>query len=299
MIIIEKILFLKRISIFSSLTSYELRKIAEVVTEEDFEAGETVFAEGEFGESMYLVVDGKISIFTGRPPAIKMLASFDKGNFFGEMGLYDDKPRAASATADVYTRTLVLRKGEFCDLISEFPMVALGIMKELNNRIRATNKKLNLIEKNIVDSGSRLYARDYFLDCMQSMLTRSGNEKNSVGFLLIRLVKVHFGEQGSEENDLEKFRADLLRELGGRIESFVRETDMLCRFDDNSILVMIPEFNSKSIMMFQARITDNLNRVLIDFETGRNLYADLEFRSVVFPDDAATAEEVTKKFENR
>jgi CRP-like cAMP-binding protein len=299
MIIIEKILFLKRISIFSSLSSYELRKIAEVVTEEDFEAGESIFAEGEFGESMYLVVEGKISIFTGRPPAIKVLASFDKGNFFGEMGLYDDKPRAASAIADVYTRTLVLRKGEFCDLISEFPMVALGIMKELNNRIRATNKKLNLIEKNIVDSSSRLYARDYFLDCMKSMLARAGNEKSSVGFLLIRLIKVHFGEKGGAENDLEKFRTDLLRELGLRLENFVRETDMLCRFDESSILIMIPEFNSKSIMMFQARITDNLNQVLIEFETGRNLYSDLEFRSVIFPDDASTPEEVIMKFESR
>lgn len=297
MIIIERILFLKRISIFSSLSSYELRKIAEVVAEEEFESGEIIFSEGEFGESMYLVVDGKISIFTGRAPAIKVLASFDKGNFFGEMGLYDDKPRAASAMADVHSRVLVLRKGEFCDLISEFPMVALGIMKELNNRIRATNKKLNLIEKNIVDSSSRLYSRDYFMDCMNSLLNRAKNEKATVGFLLIRLKKVHFKEGDGSAADLDKFRTDLIRELGLRLEAFIRESDMLCRFDESSILVMIPDFNAKGTLQFQARITDDLNRVLIDFETGRRLYSDIDFRTVIFPEDADSAEAVTRLLE--
>lgn len=292
MIIIERILFLKRISIFSSLSSYELRKIAEVVSEEEFDSGEIIFNEGDFGDCMYLVVDGKISIFTGKAPAIKVLASFDKGNFFGEMGLYDDKPRAASAMADTRSTLLLLRKGEFCDLISEFPMVALGIMKELNNRIRATNKKLNMIERNIVDSSSRLYSRDYFADCMKSHLNRAKNEKATVGFLLIKLKKVHFKEGNGSDADLERFKTDLLRELGVRLEGFMRETDMLCRFDESSILIMIPDFNSKGTMKFQARITDDLNKVLIDFETGRKLYSDIDFRTVIFPDDADSAEKV-------
>lgn len=292
MIIIERILFLKRISIFSSLSSYELRKIAEVVSEEEFESGEIIFNEGDFGDCMYLVVSGKISIFTGKTPAIKVLASFDKGNFFGEMGLYDDKARAASAMADVRTILLLLRKGEFCDLISEFPMVALGIMKELNSRIRATNKKLNMIEKNIVDSNSRLYSREYFADCMKSHLARAQNEKATVGFLLIKLKKVHFKDGNGKDSDLERFKTDLLREIGVRLESFLRETDMLCRFDESSILIMIPDFNSKSTMKFQARITDDLNRVLIDFETGRQLYSDIDFRTVIFPDDADSPEKV-------
>jgi CRP-like cAMP-binding protein len=298
MIIIERILFLKRISIFSSLSSYELRKIAEVVAEEEFDSGETIFNEGDFGDCMYLVVDGKISIFTGKAPAIKVLASFDKGNFFGEMGLYDDKPRAASAMADTHSTLLLLRKGEFCDLISEFPMVALGIMKELNNRIRATNKKLHLIETNIVDNSSRLYSRDYFTDCMRSLLNRARNEKSIIGFLQIRLKKVHFKQGEGSESDLEKFRNDLLRELGVRLETFMRETDMLCSFDDSSILIMIPEFNSRGTLKFQARITDDLNRVLIEFETGRRLYSDIEFRTVIFPDDADSVESIFKQLES-
>ncbi len=292
MIVIERILFLKKISIFSSLSSYELRKIAEVVSEEDFAAGEILFSEGDFGDCMYLVIEGKISIFTGKPPAIKILAGFEKGNFFGEMGLYDDKPRAASAMADQNSKVLVLRKGEFCDLISEFPMVALGIMKELNNRIRATNKKLHIIEKNVVDSSSRLYSRDYFIDCMKNQLNRARNDKTLVSFLMIRLRKVHFKDQQHSEVDLEKITTELIKDLGARLDEFIRESDMICRYDERSVLVMIPDANRKNTLKFQARITDDLNRVLLDFETSRKLYSDLEFRTVVFPDDSNSYEEL-------
>ncbi|KAF1083628.1 MAG: hypothetical protein GQF41_0406 [Candidatus Rifleibacterium amylolyticum] len=297
MIIIERILFLKRISIFSSLSSYELRKIAEVVSEEEAESGEIIFWEGDFGDCMYLVVEGKISIFTGKQPAIKVLASFEKAAFFGEMGLYDDKPRAASAMADVRSRLLVLRKGEFCDLISEFPMVALGIMKELNNRIRATNQKLNLIERNLVDNSSRLYSRDYFVDCMKNLINRARNEKTQVGFVLIRLKKMHFQDEGGDDEAIGKFRTELIRELGMRLAAYMRESDMLCRFDDNSILIMIPEINSRGALKFQARITDDINRVLIDFESARKLYSDVEFKTLTFPDDADSADTIVKNLE--
>lgn len=297
MIIIERILFLKRISIFSSLSSYELRKIAEVVSEEEAESGEIIFWEGDFGDCMYLVVDGKISIFTGKQPAIKVLASFEKGAFFGEMGLYDDKPRAAAAMADVHSRLLVLRKGEFCDLISEFPMVALGIMKELNNRIRATNQKLTLIERNLVDSSSRLYSRDYFIDCMKNLINRARNEKSLVGFVLIRLKKLQMQDEILPAENLDKFRTELIRELGLRLTVYMRESDMLCRFDENSILIMIPELNARGALKFQARITDDINRVLIDFESTRKLYSDIEFKTLSFPNDAESADVIIKNLE--
>lgn len=295
MIIIERILFLKRISIFSSLSSYELRKVAEVISEEEFTEGEILFNEGDFGDCMYLVIEGKISIFTGKPPAINVLAGFEKGNFFGEMGLYDDKPRAASAMAEIDSRVLVLRKGEFCDLISEFPMVALGIMKELNNRIRATNKKLHLIEKNLVDSSSRLYSRDYFLECTKNLLNRARNDKFIISFLSIRLQKLQLKEPAN--NDLDKLKTELIKEIGSRLDDFTRDTDMICRFDDTSILVMIPEANRKNTLKFQARITDDLNRVLLDFESNRKLFSDLEFKTIVFPDDGASFEEIIKLLE--
>ena len=297
MIIIERILFLKKISIFSSLSSYELRKIAEVISEEEFSAGEVLFTEGDFGDCMYLVIEGKISIFTGKLPAIKILAGFEKGNFFGEMGLYDDKPRAASAMADQNSKVLVLRKGEFCDLISEFPMVALGIMKELNNRIRATNKKLHLIEKNVVDSSSRLYSRDYFVDCVRNQLNRANNEKSRVSLLMIRLRKVHFQDNSHSQTDLEKIKTELIKELGSRLDEYVRESDMICRFDEDSILLMIPEANAKGTLRFQARVTDDLNRVLLEFENTKKLYSDLEFRSAVFPDDGDAFESLLAHLE--
>ena len=298
MIIIERILFLKQISIFSSLTSYELRKIAEVLTEEEFNAGETLFAEGDFGDCMYFVIDGKISVFTGKTPAIKVLCVFEKGDFFGEMGLYDDKPRAASGMAQTDACLLVLRKGEFCDLISEFPMVALGIMKELNQRIRETNKKLNLIEQNVIENNSKLYSREYFLECMKNLISKAGNDESTVGFLGIKLKKLlcQKGNPFSEDKN-EEILSNLVKEIGSRLIKFVRDSDMICRFSDNFILVMISEMNHKGLLKFQARITDDLNKVLVDFEKKEKAYSDIDFKSFVFPKDADCFEDILELLE--
>ncbi|EKD83528.1 MAG: hypothetical protein ACD_39C00617G0001 [uncultured bacterium] len=176
-------------------------------------------------------------------------------------------------------------------------MVALGIMKELNNRIRATNQKLNLIERNLVDNSSRLYSRDYFVDCMKNLINRARNEKTLVGFLMIRLKKMHLQEDAAEGESLDKFRTELIRELGVRLTIFLRESDMLCRFDDSSILIMIPEVNSRGTLKFQARITDDINRVLIDFESSRKLYSDVEFKTLTFPDDADSTEAILRNLE--
>ncbi len=294
MITIEIILFLKRISIFSSLTSYELRKIAEVLSEDEFQAGETLFAEGDFGDCMYFVTEGKFSVYTGKTPAIKILAVFEKGQFFGEMGLYDDKPRAASAMAQTNAKVLTLRKGEFCDLISEFPMVALGIMKELNTRIRATNQKLNLIEKNVIESTSKLYARDYFVDCVSNYLSKAAIEEQKIGFLKIRLRKLEFkkDKKSLETETPEILRSNLIKELGMSINDFIRESDMVCRYSEDSILLMIPDLDHKGLLKFQARITDDLNQILVEYESEKSVSSDIEFKIFVFPEDAKTPQKL-------
>lgn len=299
MITIERILFLKKISIFSSLASYELRKIAEVIEEETFMQGEILFSEGEFGDCMYFVVNGKISIFTGELPAIKVLAVFEKGDFFGEMGLYDDKPRAAAALAQSDSLLLMLRKDEFCDLISEFPMVALGIMKELNNRIRATNKKLNLIERNIIETESRLYSREYFIECVKNHLSKARNEKLRVGFMIVNLIKLQPKSDGPKlhPNKINQIKTKLIKNIGNCLNSFIRETDMLSRYTDDKIAIMIPDSNHKSLLKFQARITDDLNSVLIDFEDNKNVSSDLEYKMVVFPDEGKELSEILEKID--
>jgi PleD family two-component response regulator len=135
---------------------------------------------------------------------------------------------------------------------------------------------------------------------MKNLLSRSLKEKNSVSFLLIKLKQVHFKLDVPEnkKNDLSKLETELVKKMGSVLETYIRETDMICRFNKESMLLMIPETVRKGALRFQARITDNLNQVLLDFEEGRNLYSDLEFKTIVFPDDGKTFSEIFTQIES-
>ncbi len=282
MILIEKILFLKKISIFQSLTSQELRMIAEVLSDEEFASGEVLFNEGELGECMYLLVEGKISIYTGLPPKTKNLAIFEPGDFFGEMGLYDDKPRAASAMARENSRVLVLHKTDFCDLIAEYPPVALGIMKELNQRLRATNLKLTSFEGKFIDKATQLYTREYFNDCMATEFLKSKKDALPLSFLVIRVVM----GQRREPDPPSGFLLDqLLCDIGRILTLHQRPTDLVARFAPDKVTVLLAEASRTGAESFLRRVKRDIDKHQIIFTETRHLEIQVQFMIFNFPED--------------
>ncbi|MBF0409514.1 MAG: cyclic nucleotide-binding domain-containing protein [Candidatus Riflebacteria bacterium] len=286
MITIEKILFLKRISIFKSLNSHELRVIAMVTTEEELAVGEVLFHEGQPGDRMYFVVDGRIRIFTGIPPKVKGLATFEAGDFFGEMGLYDDKPRAASAMAQQPSSLLVLRKGDFCELIAEYPDVALGIMKELNQRIRATNVKLSSVERHLLDKTGNLYSKDYFLECITIELLKSKKNDAPLSFVTI---KISFQNDSTPSAILcpDTLTVEqVLCDLGRILTLHQRPNDLAARFDDNKIAIMLSESGKPGAEAFTKRVQKDIDSYLASVQDGKKMKINIGYAITAFPDDS-------------
>ncbi|MBF0502743.1 MAG: cyclic nucleotide-binding domain-containing protein [Candidatus Riflebacteria bacterium] len=307
MITIEKILFLKRISIFRSLNTQELRVIADVVSEEELAVGEVLFSEGQSGSCMYFVVEGRIKIFTGVPPKIKgVVAVFEVGDFFGEMGLYDDKPRAASAMAVDVTRLLVLRKGDFCELISEYPDVALGIMKELNQRIRATNVKLKSIEGELFERSGNLYSRDNFIECMSAELLRSKKNDAPLSFVTAS-IRFHTDEiksttdvpveatssalSGSSPSPLDSaMREQFVSDVGRMLTMHQRPNDVSGRLRDDRLVVMLSEANREGANAFTRRVRKDVGDFLSAFQEKRGIKSEIIFALICFPEDSPERE---------
>lgn len=285
MITIEKILFLKRISIFNSLSSYELRMIAEVLTEEEFVAGEILFYEGQEGDCMYLVMNGKISIYTGTPPKIKTLKIFERGDFFGEMGLYDDKPRSASALAKEASCVLVLRKSDFCELIAEYPQVALGIMKELNQRLRETNLKLNSFDGRIIEKSSQIYTREYFLDCMANEFLKAQKENLALAFLVVLFDSLQPADpSASLQPYLEE---QLVSDVGRILTVHQRPTDLCARLNNNRLCTMLTDADRHGAEAFLRRIERDLSRHMSIFQEAHAVVTEFSFSIKTFPEDSS------------
>src|SRR6187397_2375283 len=83
----------------------------------DLPAGEMVFREGDLGTEMYIVHEGQIEILKSMQDGDRQLALLEKGDFFGEMSILEDLPRAASARAVTAVKLLLINGTTFDQML--------------------------------------------------------------------------------------------------------------------------------------------------------------------------------------
>lgn len=129
---VEKVLFLKSIELFSQIPGEELAQVALISTEETRETGEEIFAEGDAGDALYLVLDGRVKVHKRD----RVIAELGDRECFGEMAILDTSPRSATVTAGETTRLLRIGREDFQEILADKPDIALGIIKVLSRRLR-------------------------------------------------------------------------------------------------------------------------------------------------------------------
>jgi len=129
----EKVLFLKGIDLFSALAGEDLAEIAVIAEEIERDAGETLVVEGEPGDTLYFVLDGRVRVHRGDQPVAELGAR----EVFGEMALLDPAPRSASVSALTDVTLLAIGREDFDDIMRDRPEVAIGVIKVLVRRLRA------------------------------------------------------------------------------------------------------------------------------------------------------------------
>lgn len=134
---VEKVLFLKSIELFSQIPGEELARIAQIAVEDPKERGEEIFAEGDPGDALYLILDGRVRVHKGD----RTVAELSERECFGEMALLDDEARSASVTALEDGRLLKISREDFQEILADDPEIALGVIKVLSRRLRKANEK--------------------------------------------------------------------------------------------------------------------------------------------------------------
>ncbi len=100
------------------------------------ETGETVFREGDQGDTMYIIQDGRVRVSKGIGGRQHILAELGKGEFFGEMAIVNNVKRTASITAIDKTELLCFTREGFLSMINKNPMIALNIIDKLCRRLQ-------------------------------------------------------------------------------------------------------------------------------------------------------------------
>jgi CRP-like cAMP-binding protein len=148
--IMETILFLKRIPLFSNIHGDGLKRIADISVEKVVEAGDMIFGEGEIGDVLYIIKKGSVKIFkkleTGEE---KTLAVLKEQQYFGEMAILDDSTRSASARANEDSIILSVDKENFREVVKEFPEIAFEIFKVFSQRLREANTEISKLSQKL------------------------------------------------------------------------------------------------------------------------------------------------------
>ena len=99
------------------------------------DSGETIFREGEPGDSMYLIVSGSVGVSKGTTHAARPIDTIGPGEFFGEMALIASIPRSATLTALAPTELIAIHKHHLLESIQHEPQLAIDIIKTLILRL--------------------------------------------------------------------------------------------------------------------------------------------------------------------
>jgi len=142
---IEKVLILKSVNMFGQTPDNVLAEVAELVEEMDLLEEETIFKEGDPGDSMYIIVDGRVRVHAEE----RLLNYLGETDVFGEMALLDPEPRLASVTAAEPTRLFRLDQAPFYQLMAERPEVATGIIRVLTRLLRERVRDLARLDSRI------------------------------------------------------------------------------------------------------------------------------------------------------
>jgi HEAT repeat protein len=144
--LMEKVLTLKGVPIFAHLQFKELLAIASISRDVSFEPGDAIIRQGERGYTMYIIVSGRVRIVS-RADGDRLdvqLAALKENDYFGEMALFDDSPRSATAVAEGPVAALRIEKREFRDMLREYPGVSIMICEEFCRRLRRTIEKVGV-----------------------------------------------------------------------------------------------------------------------------------------------------------
>ena len=130
--VIEKVIFLQHVDVFSEISTEQMAYLAAIVEEVSFSKNTDIYRERDPPDAIYLVLDGKVRLHRNGSD----IAIIGPQEAFGTWALFDEEPRVATATTVEDARLLRVNRDEFIDLLSDHVQITQGVLRALTKRLR-------------------------------------------------------------------------------------------------------------------------------------------------------------------
>src|SRR3954469_24825491 len=134
---------LANVPLFAALDEETAELLAAALTTRTVVRGHVVFSEGDTGDRLFIVLDGKVKISRSAADGREnLLTVLGRGEMFGELSLFAPGPRTATATAVTESTLASLDHDDLRPLLLEQPGVAVQLLRALAQRLRRTNEAM-------------------------------------------------------------------------------------------------------------------------------------------------------------
>ncbi|MDP2277837.1 MAG: Crp/Fnr family transcriptional regulator, partial [Nitrospirota bacterium] len=174
--LIERLL--KKLPVFKSLSGNYLSQLARDFIVFQVRKGETVFYQSDSSTDLYIVLDGAVrASLLNQEGQELVLATFDEGDFFGEMSLLDGKPRSATMIAVEDSALGMLKREKFLTAVKNDPMIAIDLLSAVVQRLRMADGMIESLA--FLDVSQRLME-------LLLQIAKAEGEKDKSGFFRIK-----------------------------------------------------------------------------------------------------------------
>ncbi len=147
----EEVELLRSIPLFQNIEPSKLKLLAFTSERLTFAPDQTICQQGDIGDAAYVIVNGEAKVMIDTPQGPLQVATMGKNDFVGEIAILCDVPRTASVIATSELETLKITKDLFFRLVTEFPTMAVEIMRDLASRLEQTNVQVAEANRKIAE----------------------------------------------------------------------------------------------------------------------------------------------------
>jgi CRP/FNR family transcriptional regulator, cyclic AMP receptor protein len=134
---------LVRAGIFQGVDPSAVQDLRTALEPVSFPRAHVIFAEGELGDRLYIILSGKVKIGRKSPDGREnLLAVFGPSDMFGELSIFDPGPRTSTATTVTEVQAVTMDRTALREWIAKRPEIAEQLLRVIARRLRRTNNML-------------------------------------------------------------------------------------------------------------------------------------------------------------
>lgn len=300
----KEINFLQSVDIFSTLDHDELAIVRRHLEEVTCRPDEEVFHQNDDETDLYIVREGTVSVRVTASEGVEVdIAQLGKGDFFGEMSLFEDAPRSATCLMTGGGRLFQLRKTDFFSLMADHPQTAIKVMSRMANitagRLQNTSAFLtDLVQwgeaarrRAITDDLTGLHNRRYLDDALDEQLAQAKVSGHRFSLIMMDLDRFH----AVNDDYGQPFGDEVIAAVAAPVADSIGETDIAARYGGDEFVIILPARTAEETLEVAERIRTSVEGLRIAAPNGDTVSVTTSQGIAEYPRHAADVEALKEK----